>query len=221
MQNNNSSFITVENLIKSYTTPENIVCNVLNIKQMCFSKGEHYCIKGMSGSGKTTFLNIIAGILKPDTGHIIIDNTKITELKESQKDRFRAQNIGYIFQNFNLLKGFTALENILLAMQFASKSNNNNEIALNLLKQVGLESKCNHKPDQLSYGQQQRVAIARALANNPKILLADEPTGNLDRNTTLEIINLINTLAIEHNITLIIATHDMEIVANMNNIIEL
>lgn len=214
-------FIKINNLLKTYTTPEKTVCTVLNIEQLTFKKGEQYGIKGMSGSGKTTLLNIIAGILSPDKGSITIDNTELTALTESKKDRFRAENIGYIFQNFNLLKGFTALENILLAMQFASNKQDKEKTALELLKQVGLENKTNYKPQQLSYGQQQRVAIARALANKPQLLLADEPTGSLDKNTTTEIIDLINTLTLKHNITLLMATHDLDIVANMNNIIEL
>lgn len=217
----NEPFIKIDNLLKTFTTPENTVCTVVEIEQLTFKKGEQYCIKGMSGSGKTTFLNLIAGILSPDKGSITIDKTELTALNEAKKDRFRAENIGYIFQNFNLLKGFTALENILLAMQFASNNHNKEVTAQELLKQVGLENKTNYRPHQLSYGQQQRVAIARAIANNPKLLLADEPTGSLDKNITDEIIYLINTLSLKHNITLIMATHDPEIVANMNNIIEL
>ncbi|MGD9580260.1 MAG: ABC transporter ATP-binding protein [Vampirovibrionia bacterium] len=221
MTNNENILITLNKLTKSYKSPDNKTLNVLNIEQQIFNKGETYCIKGKSGSGKTTLLNIVAGILSPDSGSVIINNTDICSLKESEKDKFRAKTIGYIFQNFNLLKGLTALENVILPMQFAKTGSYDTDTAKSLLNKVGLETKHNYKPDQLSFGQQQRVAIARALVNNPSLLLADEPTGSLDKDTSTEIMNLILSLVKEYNITLLIATHDDSIASQMNHKIEL
>ena len=135
-------------------------------------------MKGESGSGKTTFLHLLAGILKPDEGSIVLDGKEVSGMSEGARDRLRAESIGYVFQSFNLLQGFTCLENVLLATSFAGKVKK--AWAKDLLDRVGLSPRADYYPRQLSIGQQQRVALARALANQPKLVLADAPTGNLD-----------------------------------------
>src|SRR5207237_113958 len=143
-----------------------------------------------SGGGKTTLLNVISGISLPDSGSVTIDGTEITRLHEVQRDRFRAQRVGVIFQTFNLLAAFTALENVLLGMSFSGKKADWKR-AEELLKQVGLGHRLQHRPDMLSVGEQQRVAVARSLANNPSLLLADEPTANVDVSNQQTILKLI------------------------------
>jgi putative ABC transport system ATP-binding protein len=214
--------ISIINIEKNYENTDGSTINVININELIVEKGEKVCIKGASGSGKSTFLNMIAGIILPDRGSVIINNIKINELKEHKRDRFRAANIGYIFQEFNLLQGFTALENVLIAMHFKKKTTKNDENqAKSLLKRAGIGNRINHKPSQLSYGQQQRVAIARALANNPGLILADEPTGSLDKQNKLEILQLIEEMIEGSDATLLIATHDEAIFDKYPRIIEL
>lgn len=214
--------IKINDLVKNYKDPDCKSRNILNIRELNFFRNKEYCIKGFSGSGKTTLLNIIAGILMPDNGSVVINNTNIISLKEDKRDKFRVQNIGYVFQEFNLLQGYTALENVLIAMYFKEGANAKaRERALNLLGQVGLENMIAYKPSQLSYGQQQRVAIARALANNPLVVLADEPTGSLDKNTANDIIKLIKDIVKINNSTLILATHDIDLISSFQEVIEL
>src|SRR6185503_15331563 len=147
--------------------------------------GAQLALRGESGSGKTTFLNLIAGILAPDSGRVMIDEAEMTALTEPRRDRLRAAKLGYIFQTFNLLQGFTVLENVMLGMSFGPRGADRAH-AREILKRVGLGERLHHFPRQLSTGQQQRVAVARALVNRPKLVLADEPTGNLDRRNARE-----------------------------------
>lgn len=217
-----NAFIKIRNVLKTYKNSDNELQAVLRVESLDLLKGKQYCLKGKSGCGKTTFLNILAGILLPDTGDIFIADQNITKLKEDQRDRFRATTIGYVFQDFNLLQGFSALENILIAMHFNNdKRLNARHDAIELLQKVGLENKINHKPSQLSFGQQQRVAIARAIANKPQIILADEPTGSLDHENTVDIITLIKHLCTDNVITLIFATHDPLLMDEFSNHIQL
>src|SRR5262249_4015256 len=150
--------------------------------------GEQVALQGESGSGKTTLLHLIAGILRADEGCVLIAGQDMSARSESGRDKLRALHIGYVFQTFNLLQGYTALENVLLAMSFGRGTDS--QRARRLLERVGLAGRIDYRPGQMSVGQQQRVAVARALANHPSLLLADEPTGNLDRKSAQEALKL-------------------------------
>jgi len=173
--------------------------------------GEYISIMGPSGSGKSTLFNMIGGLDKPSSGKVFIDEVDIAQLDAYELAWLRCRKIGYIFQTFNIIPVMTALENVTLPMTFAGM---NNDLAVDkgmqLLELVGLEDRFSHKPFELSGGQQQRVAVARALANDPAIILADEPTGNLDLITGEEIIKLLKRLSQERNVTVISATHDFK-----------
>ncbi len=175
-------------------------------------EGEICCILGTSGSGKSTLLNLMAGLEKPDKGSIIIKGTHIEKLSEKELAKFRQENIGFVFQSYNLLPNLTAIENVALPLIFNKiKPKIRNKKAIKMLKAVGLGKRYRHKPNEMSGGQQQRVSIARAFINNPKVVFADEPTGNLDTATTTEMMELITSFAKKYNQTLIIVTHDLEI----------
>ena len=175
--------------------------------------GEYLAIMGPSGSGKSTFFNMIGGLDKPTTGKVFIDEVDIAQLDAFELAWLRCRKIGYIFQTFNLIPVMTALENVTLPMIFAGMNGDDaRDKAVGLLKLVGLGHRIKNKPPQLSGGQQQRVACARALANDPAIILADEPTGNLDTKTGEEIINLLTELKSTHKVTVISATHDMKMI---------
>jgi len=174
-------------------------------------KGEYISIMGPSGSGKTTLFNMIGGLDKPTEGKVYIDEVDIAQLDAYELAWLRCRKIGYIFQTFNLIPVMTALENVMLPMIFAGMTTDEAmEKAKSLLETVGLGERLNHKPFELSGGQQQRVAIARALANDPAIILADEPTGNLDLRTGKEIINLLREMNKEKKVSVITATHDLK-----------
>jgi len=173
--------------------------------------GEYVSIMGPSGSGKSTLFNMIGGLDKPSSGKVFIDEVDIAQLDAYELAWLRCRKIGYIFQTFNIIPVMTALENVTLPMTFAGINNDRAvEKGLQLLELVGLADRFSHKPFELSGGQQQRVAVARALANDPAIILADEPTGNLDLATGEEIIQLLKRLSRERNVTVISATHDLK-----------
>jgi len=173
--------------------------------------GNYISIMGPSGSGKSTLFNMIGGLDKPSTGKVYIDEVDIAQLDAYELAWLRCRKIGYIFQTFNIIQVMTALENVTLPMVFAGMNNDAAvEKGLQLLELVGLEDRYSHKPFELSGGQQQRVAVARALANDPSIILADEPTGNLDLTTGEEIIALLKRLSEERDVTVISATHDFK-----------
>ena len=192
---------------------------VLSIDRLEIPKGAQWVVTGQSGSGKTTFLNLIAGILLPDAGTVTVGGTEITRLPEAERDRFRARTIGFVFQTFNLLQGFTALENVMLGMLFAGKTDRAR--AESLLVRVGLQEKVHARPSELSVGQQQRVAIARALANRPEILLADEPTGNLDPKTGASIVDLLKEVCREGGETLVLVTHQPQVMESFPKVTDL
>ena len=174
-------------------------------------RGNYISIMGPSGSGKSTLFNMIGGLDKPTTGKVFIDEVDIAQLDAYELAWLRCRKIGYIFQTFNIIQVMTALENVTLPMIFAGVSNDAAvEKGIQLLNLVGLGDRFQHKPSELSGGQQQRVAIARALANDPAIILADEPTGNLDLSTGEEVISLLKRLSRERGVTVISATHDFK-----------
>jgi len=174
-------------------------------------RGEYISIMGPSGSGKSTLFNMVGGLDKPTHGTVFINDVDMAQLDAQELAYLRCRTIGYIFQSFNLIPVMTALENVTLPMVFAGVPQDEGiERGMDLLKMVGLGDRYHHKPTELSGGQQQRVACARALANNPSIILADEPTGNLDLKTGKEIIDLLKKLNKENNVTIISATHDLK-----------
>jgi putative ABC transport system ATP-binding protein len=202
--------LTLERVKKSFIEPGGGRLPIVDIERFEVAAGEQMVLVGRSGSGKTTLLHLIAGISRPDSGAIRIDGTDITRLPEAGRDRFRADKIGYVFQTFNLLPAFSALENVLLGMSFAT-GKVMPERARHLLERVGLGSRLSHKPTQLSVGEQQRVAVARALANKPKLLLADEPTANVDTQHQQQVIDLIRETCREENVALVLVTHTPDV----------
>jgi len=197
-------------LRKSYVEPDGKRLPILDIDRFTVDGGEQMVLVGRSGCGKTTLLHVIAGIRTADSGQVAFDGVDITRLSEQGRDRFRAANIGYVFQTFNLLAPFTALENVLLGMTFA-RGRKNTKRAWTLLERVGLTHRAHHKPQALSVGEQQRVAVARALANRPRLLLADEPTANVDPMNQDRIIDLIRETCGEEKIALMMVTHSTEV----------
>ena len=176
-------------------------------------RGEYVSIMGPSGSGKTTLFNVVGGLTKPTEGEVFIDKTDISRLGPNELAWLRCRKIGYIFQTFNLIPIMTALQNVTLPMIFAGLDRGTREAkGIELLKMVGLGDRANHKPTELSGGQQQRVAIARAFANDPAIVLADEPTGNLDLKTGMEIIELMIEMNRARGVTIMCNTHDLKII---------
>lgn len=202
--------VRVRNVVKKYVMGS-VVVEALRGISLEIRRGEYISIMGPSGSGKSTLFNMIGGLDKPTDGRVYIDEVDIAQLDAYELAWLRCRKIGYIFQSFNLIPVMTALENVTLPMIFAGvPSEEGIEKAVELLTMVGLGDRIQHKPLELSGGQQQRVAIARALANDPAIVLADEPTGNLDLNTGREIINLLKRLNEENGVTIISATHDLK-----------
>jgi ABC-type lipoprotein export system ATPase subunit len=204
--------LSVADLTKSFVSPEGGRAEIVRVGRFELAAGEQRALRGESGSGKTTFLNLIAGILAADGGRVELDGIDLAALPESKRDRLRADKIGYIFQTFNLLQGYTVLENVLLGMSFGPRGVDRAH-AVELLRRVGLEHRLGHFPRQLSTGQQQRVAVARALANRPKLVLADEPTGNLDRTSAREALALIREVCRENGAALLLVSHDDGVLA--------
>src|SRR5687768_12727524 len=208
--------LSIANLAKSYAAPDGATRPILQIDSFSLDPARSTALRGESGSGKTTFLNIIAGILRADSGEVRIDAETMTALSEPDRDRLRAAKLGYIFQTFNLLQGFTCLENVLLGMKFGPGADR--QRAEELLRRVGLAERLHYYPRQLSTGQQQRVAVARALANHPKLVLADEPTGNLDRRNSAEALRLIQETCRENAAALLLVSHDADVLATFQNV---
>jgi putative ABC transport system ATP-binding protein len=210
------SLLQLTGLTKAYPLPGGGEHRVVDIAEFSLAAGAQLALRGESGSGKTTFLNLIAGILAPDAGRLTLDGRELAALGEAGRDRVRAETIGYIFQTFNLLQGHTVLENVELGMAFGRGVDRAHATAL--LQRVGLGDKLGHFPRQLSTGQQQRVAVARALANRPKLVLADEPTGNLDRKNSREALALIREVCRENGAALLLVSHDEEVLAQFEHV---
>ena len=208
------SFIQTNNLLKVYDGSTLALDNV-NIK---IDRGDWTSLIGPSGSGKTTLLNMISCLDKPTEGSIVINKKIVTDLNQVQLTQFRRENIGLIFQKHYLIPYLTALENVMIAMYYHSTVDENQ--AIDSLTKVGLEHRLDHKPSKLSGGEQQRVCIARALINNPKILVADEPTGNLDQKNGQIVLDLIHSLHQEGH-TILLVTHNMDIAKQGNHIMQI
>ena len=209
--------LAVADLRKSFQSPEGGSAEIVHVPAFALAAGEQLALRGESGSGKTTFLHLIAGILAADAGRVTIDGAEMTALSEPQRDRLRAAKLGYIFQTFNLLQGYTVLENVVLGMSFGPRGADRAH-AREVLERVGLGHRLGHFPGQLSTGQQQRVAVARALANRPKLVLADEPTGNLDRKHARESLALIREVCREHGAALLLVSHDEMTLADFEGV---
>ncbi len=204
--------IELRNLLRHYTMGDEKV-KALDGVDLDIGRGEYVSIVGPSGSGKTTLFNLIGGLDKPTEGNVFIDGVDISQLDAYELAWLRCRKIGYIFQSFNLIQVLTALENVALPTVFAGTPHEEGlKKAEKLLASVGLGKRIHHRPGELSAGQQQRVAIARALANDPAIILADEPTGNLDLQTGQEIIDLLHGLNKAQGLTLVAATHDLKMI---------
>ena len=216
---NFDAVIELKNLARNYEVGGEHI-NALDGVDLSIRRGEYLSLVGPSGSGKTTLFNMIGGLDRPTNGSVWIDGVDISKLDAYELAWLQCRRIGYIFQNFNLITVLSAQENVALPTVFAGLSRNEGmEKAANLLRNVGLGERLKHKPTQLSAGQQQRVAIARALANDPVIILADEPTGNLDLKTGTEIIDLLHGLNKTRGLTLVAATHDMKMITASDRVI--
>ena len=212
-----TQLLDIKRLKKSFTQPEGGNLLILDIPEFQIAKGEQVALIGQSGGGKTTLLHLIAGLLSLDEGSIRIDGIETNVLSEQGRDRFRAETIGYVFQTFNLLPAFSAIENVRLGMAFGSGKHQYSRAA-DLLTRVGLKDRFNYRPSQLSVGQQQRVAIARSLAGRPKLLLADEPTANVDPSSADSVLELIRETCREEEVSLLTVTHDMQIASRFDRI---
>lgn len=209
--------LTLQEVTKAFLQPDGTPLPVLDIPLFEVAEGEQVVLVGQSGCGKTTLLHVIAGISRPDAGRVKIDGWDIALMPEAECDQFRAQRIGYVFQTFNLLPGFTALENVLLGMTFA-KGRADHHWAKELLGRVGLAHRLTHRPPQMSVGEQQRVAVARALANHPKVLLADEPTANVDGGNQQQVIDLLRDTCREQQVALVLVTHSPQVAGQFSRV---
>lgn len=206
MDSNSNNIVQAKALGKQVSSPEGTL-TILNNINLSIKQGESLAVIGVSGSGKSTLLGLLAGLDIPTSGKVILSGTILNDLDEDGRAQIRNQSVGFVFQSFHLLPGLTALENTALPLELAG-SEPADEIAKQRLSDVGLSERIHHYPNQLSGGEQQRVAIARAFASNPKILFADEPTGNLDQKTAQRIIDLIFKMNKDNGTTLVMVTHD-------------
>lgn len=215
------NIIELKNLRKVYRIGDEKVVALDNVS-LEIKKGEFCCLLGTSGSGKSTMLNLMAGLEKPTKGTIKIKGKAVEKMTEKQLAKFRQENLGFVFQSYNLLPMLTALENVSIPLTFKGVPKaKRDKRAKEMLEAVGLATHEKHKPTQMSGGQQQRVGIARAFVAMPEIVFADEPTGNLDSKTTKEVMNLITQIARQNNQTLIIVTHDLEIASYADRIVHI
>ncbi|MCZ6678547.1 MAG: ABC transporter ATP-binding protein [Candidatus Poribacteria bacterium] len=213
--------VKTEKVVKEYQMGANVLRALDGIDLEIYA-GEYISLMGPSGSGKSTLFNMIGALDLPTEGKVYIDNQDMSQLSQSQIAWFRCHKVGYIFQSYNLLHVMTALENVTLPMIFAGlSSRDRNKKGAELLELVGLGDRIHHRPDELSGGQRQRVAIARALANGPSLILADEPTANLDTVTGREIIDLIKSLNVQQGVTVISATHDLKMLDVSDRIVDI
>ncbi len=215
------SFVSVRGLRKVYMLGTEKVVALKHI-DLEIERGEICCILGTSGSGKSTLLNMLAGLEKPTKGDIFIDGYNIAKMSEGKLASFRQKTTGFVFQSYNLINQFNAIENVGMPLMFKGVPRSiRDKKAKNMLKLVGLGKRLGHRPNQMSGGQQQRVGIARAFVAKPKLVFADEPTGNLDTKTTDEVMRLMVKMCRKHNITLIIVTHDIEIARYTDRIVRI
>jgi ABC-type lipoprotein export system ATPase subunit len=212
--------IKIENLTKHYQQGRSTV-RALDGVNLTLEPGEFVSVVGRSGSGKTTFLDSVGLLVRPTGGRVVVDGVDTTAVKDGQKASLRSEKIGFVFQEYNLLPAFDALENVMLPLHYARKPKGDRRWGEHLLREVGLEDRMHHRPDQLSGGQQQRVAIARALVNRPSVVLGDEPTGAVDTETTRQLVGIMRRMNREHGVTFVIVTHDLDLAAQTDRVIRL
>jgi ABC-type lipoprotein export system ATPase subunit len=212
--------IEIDRLSKHYKQGKSVV-RALDEVSLNIESGEFVAIVGRSGSGKTTMLDSLGLLLRPTSGRIVIDGMETTTLKDDQKARLRSWKIGFIFQEYNLLPTLTAFENVMLPLHYAAKPKGERSWARELLEEVGLEDRMDHRPDQLSGGQQQRVAIARSLVNRPSLVLGDEPTGAVDTETSAQLAAIMRRMNRQHGVTFVLVTHDLDLAAETDRVIKL
>lgn len=201
--------LEVKNLTKKFLQGETTI-NAVNDLSFSLQEGQSLSLTGPSGSGKTTVMSLLAGLDSPNKGEIFIDDVKLNDLSEKELSKFRAQNIGIVFQQFHLMPHLTALENVCLPLEI-NKASEVVDKAIKILQAVGLEDRVNHLPSQLSGGEKQRVAIARAIVLKPKLILADEPSGNLDTETGKKVMDVLFEMTKEFNLSLVLITHDIKL----------
>jgi putative ABC transport system ATP-binding protein len=207
-----AAVIRVENLVKTYSVGE-VEVRALRGVNLEVETGEFIAVTGPSGSGKSTFMHIVGCLDRPTSGRYFLDGQDVSRMSKDALAAVRNRKIGFVFQGFNLLSRTSALDNVMLPLLYrgGQKAAERQKRAMEVLKAVGLENRADHHPNQLSGGQQQRVAIARALINNPSILLADEPTGNLDTRTSIDVMDIFQQLNRDRGITVVLITHEMDI----------
>ena len=218
-QTSTAPMVEAQRVSKKVTSPEGELL-ILDDVSLKVDAGEAIAIVGASGSGKSTLLGLLAGLDVPTGGRVLLDGIELTTLDEDGRARLRAGRVGFVFQSFQLLQSLTALENVMLPMELVGEGSPRT-VATDILQRVGLGKRLHHYPNQLSGGEQQRCAIARAFASNPRILFADEPTGNLDQTTGARIVELLFALNSERATTLILVTHDRAISEHCHRIVEL
>jgi ABC-type lipoprotein export system ATPase subunit len=217
----NENLLSAHGLTKTYVMGSRTL-EVLRGVDVEIARGDFVALRGASGTGKSTLLHLIGGLDTPNAGEIIFRGQKLSGFSEGKLTEFRNRSVGFVFQAYHLLPELTALENVCLTARIARiPAGDAEKRARELLGRVGLAGRIDHKPSELSGGEQQRVAIARALINEPELLLADEPTGNLDSKTGIEIIELLKSIRAEKNMTLVIATHDEKVAAHAERVIQL
>jgi len=219
-----NALVTLENVSKSYSSPDGEPAHVLNGINLHVAPGQTLAIVGPSGSGKSTLLNIIGSLDNADSGKVIFDSQDLSQLSPDSLANFRNQKIGFIFQMHHLLNSCTVLENVLiptLAQPATETPNDSQNRALQLLERVGLAHRIAYRPGQLSGGERQRVALVRALINQPQLILADEPTGSLDRNASEKMADLLVELNQQHNVALIVVTHTTALAQKMQRVLQL
>jgi putative ABC transport system ATP-binding protein len=212
--------IELNDLTKHYKQGSTVV-KALDGISLAIESGEFVSIVGRSGSGKTTALDLLGLLLRPTSGQVVLDGTDTGKLRDGARADLRGEKLGFVFQEFNLLSGLNALQNVMLPLRYHKNGRDGKARAAALLEEVGLKDRMHHRPDQLSGGEQQRTAIARALINRPSLVLGDEPTGEVDSETSQQIVALMRRMNREHGVTFVIVTHDMDVAAQTDRVIRL
>lgn len=220
MPDDNAKLIELRNVKKSYREANGNLLPILDIEHLAIDAGEQMVVRGRSGCGKTTLLHAIAGLTPINEGSIRVGKVELTKLAEAGRDKFRARNIGYVFQTFNLLPAFTALENVMLGMTFTGQGRDRQR-AIDLLERVGLKHRLHHKPTAMSVGEQQRTAVARSLVNKPLLLLADEPTANVDPGHQQQVVDLLREVCSAENVAMLLVTHSPEVSSQFERVLPL
>ena len=212
--------IELIDLTKHYKQGSTVV-RALDGVNLSIESGEFVSIVGRTGSGKTTALDLLGLLLRPTNGQVMLDGTDTGKLRDGARADLRGKKLGFVFQEFNLLPGLTAIQNVMLPLRYHKNGKDGKARAASLLDEVGLKDRMHHRPDQMSGGEQQRTAIARALINRPSLVLGDEPTGEVDSETSQQIVALMRRMNREHGVTFVIVTHDMDVAAQTDRVIRL